>query len=226
MISVEEIQRAIQLLPRADRDRIVLWARHNLQGVQEMAARYDIGPQAPLLSAEEYLALELQSSIKHEYLAGQLFAMAGASRRHSLITLAIASELRSRLGGGPCEVHAQDFKLRLEIDRADAFYYPDVMVSCGREGVENYYLRNPRLIIEVLSPTTEAVDRREKALNYRRIETLEEYVMVAQDRSEVTFQRRVEGFRPMVLSEPRALAKFRSVGVSLMLADIYSDVPV
>jgi Uma2 family endonuclease len=225
MISVEDIQRAIRQLSRADRDRILLWASRDLQGVQETAATYDTGHQASVLSVEEYLALERTSPVKHEYLAGQLFAMVGVSRRHSLITLAIASGLRSRLAGGPCEVHTQDFKLRLEIDRADAFYYPDVMVACGGEGIEDYYLRNPRLIVEVLSPTTEAIDRREKALGYRRITTLKEYVMVAQDRCEVTFQRRSDGFRPAILSERSAVAEFRSVGVSLALEDIYSGVP-
>ena len=114
--------------------------------------------------------------------------------------------------------------MRLEINREDIFYYPDVMVACQRVGVEQYYLRSPTLVIEVLSPSTEAIDRREKRLNFPQISTLEEYAIVAQDTREITLHRRAEDWVPRLLTSPDSLLEFRSVQFSLPLAAIYEGV--
>jgi len=90
--------------------------------------------------------------------------------------------------------------VRLKIKMDEFFYYPDVVVACGSEGVENYFLRNPKVIAEVLSPSTEGTDRREKFMNYRRIPTLEEYILIAQDTPEVTIHRRSTEWKPTVLT--------------------------
>lgn len=222
MSSIEEIKRAICNLSRFERDQIVYWACDLLPMVREPPAAYAAAIRR-FLSVEEYLALEEKSPVKHEYVAGEIFAMSGVSRRHSLITTNIGTEFGSHVRGGPCEVHIEAFKLRLRVDQADAFYYPDVMVACGREGVEDYYLRNPTLVVEVLSPSTELTDRREKALSYRQVRTLEEYVFVAQSHPEVTLHRRSESWKPIVLTSPDAAADFRSIGLSLPLARIYAD---
>jgi Uma2 family endonuclease len=100
-----------------------------------------------------------------------------------------------------------------------------VMVACGREGVTKYYLQQPKLIIEVLSPSTEQIDRREKALNYHQIATLEEYVLVAQDRPHVEFLRRADDWRLTAVSSLDATAAFPSIGLSLPLTQIYEDLP-
>jgi Uma2 family endonuclease len=117
-----------------------------------------------------------------------------------------------------------DFKVRLEINREDIFYYPDVMVACQRIGVELYYLRYPTLLVEVLSPSTENIDRREKLLNYPQISTVEEYALVAQDSREVTVHRRAEDWAPKILTGADAVAEFRSIKLSLPLARIYEGV--
>ncbi|MGH8258097.1 MAG: Uma2 family endonuclease [Steroidobacteraceae bacterium] len=222
MQTLDEIKRTICQLPRFERDQLVYWACDLLPMVREPPAAYTAAIRR-FLSVEEYLALEEKSPVKHEYVAGEIFAMSGVSRRHSLITTNLGIEIGNHLRGGPCEVHMEAFKLRLRVDAADAFYYPDVMVACGRDGVEDYYLRNPKLVIEVLSPSTELTDRREKALSYRQIGTLEEYAFVAQSHPEVTLQRRRDAWRPVVLTTLESVAEFRSVGLSVALARIYAD---
>jgi Uma2 family endonuclease len=173
-----------------------------------------------LLSVEEYLQLETVSPVRHEYLAGQIFAMTGGTRRHNRIAGRLYNAIDSHLGAGPCEAYFADVKVRFEINTDEYVYYPDVLVSCDSEESE-LYVQHPRLIIEVLSPSTENVDRREKALLYRAIPSLEEYVMVAQDKPQVIMQRRSEQWRQVVYSAPDAVVEFRSIGFSIPLVKIY-----
>lgn len=140
------------------------------------------------VSVEAYLEGEKRARVKHEYVAGRVFAMVGVSLAHNRITLNIASALRTHLAGGPCEVYIADVKVRVEA--ADAFYYPDAVVTCRPAEEDPYYLRHPCLVVEVLSPATEAIDRREKWLAYQRLESLQEYVLVAQVHREVVVHRR------------------------------------
>ena len=135
-----------------------------------------------LLSVEEYLELEESSAVKHEYVGGMIFALAGASDRHNRITLNIASRLLAAGRGGLCRVYVSD--VRLQVD--DVFYYPDVMVACEPPASENpTSRRDPCLLVEVLSPSTEATDRREKLMVYRQIPTVKAYLVVDQDRRRV-----------------------------------------
>ncbi len=173
------------------------------------------------LSVADYLAFEEAASVRHEYIGGRIHAMAGTSERHNLIALNIATFLHGKLRGGPCRAYMSDFKVRLEINRDDLFYYPDIMVSCIREGVETHYLRYPKLIAEVLSPSTEAIDRREKLLNYRSIPTLDEYLVVAQDTPEVTIHRRRGAWQAILLKSPDDVVELESLKLSLTVAQIY-----
>ena len=135
-----------------------------------------------LLSVEEYLKLEECSTVKHEYVGGMIFALAGASDRHNRIALNIASRLLAAGRGGPCRVYVSD--MRLQVD--DVFYYPDVMVACEPPASKNPTSRHdPCLLVEVLSPSTEATDRREKLMVYRQIPSVEAYLVVDQDRRRV-----------------------------------------
>jgi Uma2 family endonuclease len=140
------------------------------------------------LSVEEYLESEMRAPVKREYVAGQVFAMVGVSIRHNLITANLARLLGNHLEGGPCRVLFVDVKVRVEA--ADAFYYPDVMVTCVPENPESYYLTRPCLIAEVLSPSTEGIDRREKLIAYQSLPDLVEYVLIAQERPWVEVYRR------------------------------------
>lgn len=136
-----------------------------------------------LLSVAEYVQFELASPRKHEYVAGQVFAMVGVSRRHSGITGNLFLKLAQAAGDGPCRVHLAEVRLRAS---ENIFYYPDVMVACGPEPEDPYIEDAPCLVVEVLSPSTATVDRREKLLVYRQIPSLRAYLIVHQE------ERRVE----------------------------------
>ena len=141
------------------------------------------------LTPEEYLVFERKAIIKHEYRRGHIVAMSGASRAHSFITGDIFGELREQLKGKKCEVHSSDMRVR--ILSTNAYFYPDVVVSCEEPSFEdNVYdtLLNPRVILEVLSPSTASFDRGEKFEFYKQLLSLQEYLLVAQD------QIRVEHF--------------------------------
>lgn len=145
---------------------------------------------------EDYLAIERESTdVKHEYFAGQVFAMSGGSYEHSLITANLARALGNRLGGSPCVVLSSDMRIRIET--ADAGAYPDVSVLCGEpifHDARRDVLTNPVLIAEVLSPSTEAYDRGGKFALYRQLPSLRHYLLVAQDQIAVdVFTRQPDG---------------------------------
>lgn len=136
----------------------------------------------PLLTVEDYLRLEEASSVRHEYVAGQIHALAGASRRHNRIALNMAARLMAAARGGPCRVYISDVKLRAA---EDVIYYPDVMVACGLAGDEPLIEPAACVVVEVLSPSTERTDRREKVAAYKRMPDLRTYLIVHQDRRRV-----------------------------------------
>ncbi|PPD55648.1 MAG: hypothetical protein CTY11_01365, partial [Methylomonas sp.] len=139
-------------------------------------------------SAEDYLAWEETQAGKHEFVAGEVFAMTGARREHVVVSLNIAAALKHRLRGTPCQAYIADLKLRIEV--VDAFFYPDVMVSCNAEDNQaKQFISQPALIAEVLSDSTAAYDRGDKFAAYRKLESLQEYLIVD------IAARRVECFR-------------------------------
>jgi Uma2 family endonuclease len=133
-----------------------------------------------LLSVEEYLELEKTSSVKHEYVAGEIHAMTGASGRHNRIAGNIFAALWNAARGGACRVFQSDMKVRAA---DDVFYYPDILVACDEPPEDPYYVEpGPCLVVEVVSPSTEATDRREKLAAYKRMPTLKAYLIVFQER--------------------------------------------
>ena len=147
--------------------------------------------------------------------------MADSTEAHHLISVNFVPACHTSLRGGPCKAYMADFKVRLEINREAIFYCPDVMVAGQSVGVEQYDLYYPTLLGEVLSPSTENIDRRGKLLNCPQISTVEEYVWIAQDTREVTIHRRAEDWAPRLLTVPADVAEFRSIKLSLPLARIY-----
>lgn len=141
-----------------------------------------VRPVLKPLSVEEYLESEAQSPVKREYVGGQVYAMAGASQRNSLIALNIAVALRRMAEGRPCRVHVAEMKLLVGSSKTSdfekAFYYPDVMAVCGRPVPHDYYETEPCVLVEVLSPSTRSVDLREKVLAYQSIPSLQTYLIV------------------------------------------------
>jgi Uma2 family endonuclease len=134
------------------------------------------------VTIEEYLELEAASTVRHEYVAGVMHAFAGTSKRHNRIAGNILRILSIAAAGGPCRVYMSDVKLRAA---SDVYYYPDVMVACGAEGEDPFVEEAPCLVVEITSPSTAVIDRREKLVAYKRIATLEAYVIVEQDERRV-----------------------------------------
>ena len=177
---------------------------------------------------EEYLALEAEADCKSQYVAGEIFAMAGAQPTHDTITGNLFAGLHSRFRGRSCHVFTSDMRVRAA---DDMYTYPDVTALCGEPtfattGKQPPSLLNPRVIFEVLSPGTEAFDRGIKFARYRRLETLTDYVLVS------THQMRVEHHRLRDdgvwdyedLGDPDELLRLTSVGCELPLAEIYERV--
>lgn len=145
------------------------------------------------ISPEEYLKLEELSQVKHEYIQGETYAMAGASDTHVTLSVNLVTLLRNHVRGSGCRVYMSDMKARIE--SRNIYYYPDVMVTCDeRDKAFQSFKRHPCLIIEVLSTGTEGFDRGDKFADYQNLETLQEYVLISQKRQRVEcFRRNTEG---------------------------------
>lgn len=178
------------------------------------------------LTAEEYLDGEELGEVKHEYVGGLVYAMAGATREHNIIAGRLYSRIQARIEGGPCQAYLADVKVRLRYLGSDIFYYPDVVVGCDPRDTEPLYLEHPKVVVEVLSKATERLERREKYWAYRSAESLAEYVLVAQDNREVTVFRKADNWQPVILTAPESVLELRSLEFSLPLAAIYEGVKV
>ena len=175
------------------------------------------------MSPGEYVDLERKSEIRSEYIGGRMFAMSGASRRHSLIVGNLHGEIRSQMRGRRCEVHAND--MRVKVSPTGMYTYPDIVAVCGEARFEDEHvdtLLNPTVIVEVLSESTEAYDRGEKFAHYRRLETLREFVLVAQDKIRIEhFRREGEEWILSEVSGPDATLHLGSIDCHAGLAFIY-----
>lgn len=181
------------------------------------------------VSPEDYLRLEAQSPARHEYVAGEIYAMTGASIRHNLIAGSIYAALRSHLKSSPCRVMMEGVKLHLARD--NAYYYPDVMVSCDprleKLSAADVVVEQPVVIVEVLSESTAGIDRREKMSAYRRLSSLKEYVLVEQDSRQVEVFRRIGdvGWEQVILDGADVL-ELSSLEFRLTLDEIYDGVGI
>ncbi len=181
------------------------------------------------ITPEEYLALERKALYKSEYLDGEVFAMSGASREHNLISFNIGGELHSQLRHRSCEAYTND--MRVKVSPTGLYTYPDVTVVCDEpqfEDAEVDTLLNPTLIVEVLSPSTQNYDRGGKFEHYRTLPSLQEYLLVAQNRCHVVhYTRQKDG--TWLLAETARLedqVRLPSIDCNLSLADVYAKVPL
>ena len=146
-------------------------------------------PEPGLLNVDEYLEREAASKVKHEYVAGQMYAFTGATRSHNRIVGCLLLWLANAAEGDPCGVCGSDKPLRAA---ADVFYYPDITVVCDPADIHSRYVEQPGLLIEVLSPTTMETDLREKLVVYRNIESMQGYLIVAPDEGWIELHERGE----------------------------------
>ena len=180
-----------------------------------------------VMTPEEYLEKERKAAFKSEYYAGEVFAMAGASPRHTLIVANTIYRLVGQLKDRTCTVHPND--LRVKVTLASLYTYPDIVVVCGTPRYEDRQkdtLLNPNILVEVLSDSTEAFDRGQKFAMYRAVKSLTDYLLIAQNQALIEhFVRRPNGH--WMLSDYRgmeAIVSIASIGCTLPLADVYDKV--
>jgi Uma2 family endonuclease len=181
-----------------------------------------------LHTPEEYLELERKAKSKSEYLNGRILAMAGASVEHNTITSNLVRSLGNAFLGRPCRVFSSD--MRVKVSATGLYTYPDVLALCGDllfDDLHRDTIANPAVIIEVLSPSTEAYDRGEKFAHYRRLDSLTDYVLVTQDK--ILVEHFVRQGSLWVLDEKGTLEDtlhLTSIGCDLQLGEIYDKVDV
>lgn len=175
-----------------------------------------------LLTMDEYLEFEKESTVRHEYVGGHLHAFAGASDAHNRIALKVASTLLAAAGSGPYRVYMSDMKLRVS---DQAIYYPDILVTCDPDDDGDSLKENPCLVIEILSPSTSSVDRREKLLAYRGLPGLKAYIIFYQDEVRaLTHARDEQGAWWEAEVASTGLLKFPCPELEFRLEDIYSGI--
>ncbi len=177
------------------------------------------------MSAEEFLAWDQTQTQKYEYLRGELFAMAGAGEAHVTVTMNVAMALRQHLRGSPCRTFVTDMKL--SVPAADAYFYPDVMVTCSEADKSQPLIKSePLLLVEVLSPSTAANDRGDKFAAYRLLPSLQEYVLIdpAKRRSEV-FRKGADGLWVLHPVAQEQTLDLRSVALLIAPATLWDEVP-
>lgn len=178
-------------------------------------------------SPHEYLELERQAEYKSEYVNGEIFAMSGASEEHNLIVMNVAAALHTQFLGRPCKVYASD--MRVKVSPTGLYTYPDVVAVCEDAQLEDAHLDtllNPTLLIEVLSSSTEAYDRGEKAEHYRRLPSLAEYLLISQDKPHLEHYRRQADERWLLseASQLHAVISLPAIDCTLRLAAVYDRV--
>ena len=181
--------------------------------------------QKTIFTAADYLVWESAQLDRHEFLDGEVFAMAGAEDRHVTVSMNLAFALRQHLSGSPCRTFMSD--MRLHVAAANSYFYPDVLVTCSALDLDSPMVKTePRLIAEVLSPSTAAYDRGVKFSHYRRLASLQEYLLIDLDtRSTDCYRKGADGLwvlHPFARGEPVSLA---SVALELRADQLFAEVP-
>jgi len=179
--------------------------------------------QSDFVRVEDYLAAEEASEVRHEYLGGAVYAMAGETRAHNTIALNLAAALRQHLKP-PCKVYMGGVRVTFQLRQDDYYYYPDVVITCDPRDKDARVVRYPKLIIEVLSESTERIDRREKFLAYTTIETLEEYVLIGQASPEATIFRRSSDWRAEKVTGGQAELTIDCLRLTLPFIEMYEGI--
>lgn len=175
------------------------------------------------MTEDDYLRSEEKARVRHEYVDGHVFAMSGSTAAHNVICGNIFSVIHGYLRGGQCRAYSNDMKVRISSVRS--FYYPDIMVTCEPFEPKSIFMVNPVLLIEVLSPSTVQIDRREKLVSYQKIASLKEYVIVYQDRQRVEVYRKQSNgaweFTVLSAAEDLVLESLPSGPMQLSFSTIY-----
>ncbi len=170
-----------------------------------------------LISEEDYLAGEKISDVKHEYIDGYVYAMSGAHSNHNRIAMNLSVAFANHLKGKPCQPYSADMKVKV----GSRYFYPDVLVDCS--DIDGYYTESPVILVEVLSKSTRRMDETTKRINYLRIPTLQEYVLIEQDFVDIEVVRKSMGWQPQhyYLGDE---VTFEAIGLTLTVEEIYDRV--
>jgi Uma2 family endonuclease len=210
----------------------VIGKRYAVDGIMEVVKVWstamlikEYGP----ISEGEYQKLEARSPVRHEYVSGEVFAMTGGTLRHNVIAGNVFAILRAQLRNTPCRAFINDVRVR--VAKANAFYYPDLLVSCSQDAqamdLTSGEVSDAVLIVEALSQGTEAIDRREKLLAYRLLPSLAEYILISQDEARVEIHRRRGelGWEKIEYSGEETV-EFTSIKLTIGMREIYEGVPI
>ncbi len=180
---------------------------------------------APFITEEEYLATELRSEFKREYLGGVIYAMAGASEPHNIISANLLGMLYGRMRGKGCQPFGSDMKVRLLPLDATYYYYPDAMIACDPTDSGHGWRERPSALFEIISEDTRRINVGEKRLAYLQIASLQAYVRIEQDRAEVVIERRTpDGWRSERLIGMEAVVRLPELEIELPLAELFERV--
>lgn len=177
------------------------------------------------ITAAEYLEGERHGDVRHEFVDGRVYAMAGASRNHNEICGDIYTPIRNHLRGGPCRTFIEAVKVELADDLSEAYYYPDVFVTREPADDASHVVRQPKLIIEVLSPSTSHNDRGDKLANYKRIPSVEEIVHIEQDWPEIFVVRRSDRWKKHIYTQLDLIVHLESIDLKIRVSDFYISSP-
>jgi Uma2 family endonuclease len=231
MMTLEDIKHAVERLSLDGRAEIHRWldqlaeSRTRFSGVREPQHAYV--PDPPLMTFEEFLEFAQRSPLRYEYVNGVVQAMNAPSLAHSRVAEALFVAIREHLRSGrwPCEAFVSGVNLKIQSETDEIDYVPDVLVACNPAEWDEKWVCNPKLVAEVLSPSTRYIDTREKATNYRRVESIEEFLLLEQSELNITVFRRAEHWRPRIYIGADAVLELRSIGLSIALARIYEGMP-
>jgi Uma2 family endonuclease len=228
MTTVEEIKHAVQRLNLDGWFEVQHFAgqlidsRTRTSAIAEPLAEYN--PNPPWMTFEEFLEFVEHSPLRYEYVNGVVRAMSGGSLAHGSVAGRLSSVVGTHLRGGPCEAFSScvDLEIRSETDEIN--YIPDLMVACNPQEWHEKSIRNPKLVAEVLSPSTRYIDECEKVTNYRRVASIEEILLLEQSQPKITVFRRAARWRPQIYSGTSAVLELRSIGLLVPLAHLYERV--
>lgn len=227
MNTLAEVTSLIRRLREPERRELAAWLTESLEDnlrVAEPAARYGAAPgNADMFTVEEYLALEEGSCIRHEYAAGQIYAMSEPLRRHKVVAGNVFAAIHAHLRGTPCRPYMEKTRINIKAHGANYYYYPDIVVGCGEvpEEDEEDPPEEYRLVVEVMSHSTERIDRREKALIYRELPSIQEIILISNKPALVTVYRRTEDWAPSALASLDQELELKSIGLTLPLRRVY-----
>jgi Uma2 family endonuclease len=230
MSALEQATDLIRRLPEPEQRELAAWLTESLDDrwrVAETAPRYGAAAETrETFTVEEYLALEESSCERHEYVAGQIYAMSEALQPHKLISGNVFAPLHAHLRGTPCRPYIHSTRVHIRARGDDYYYYPDILVACGQARDEKgRFIDEHRLVMEVMSRSTERIDRREKAYTYRELTSIEEIVLISQKSAHLTVYRRTEDWAPVALSSLEQALELKSIGLTLPLRQIYEGLP-